>query len=146
VVASPSHLPSSNWKVQEVQSIQRSETIFRFPKKDRWCRMIVFENSGYNQTIKMFSYNACTWITLYMHPLEPPEKEARTVGKGFTFSSWNTSIPRYFGEKLPSGKAIKQNEDFMNSGLPFPNNLNNLPAISEVYQRKHASSSVLSQR
>jgi hypothetical protein len=27
-----------------------------------------------------------------MHPLEPPEKEARTVGKGFTFSSLTSSL------------------------------------------------------
>jgi hypothetical protein len=25
---------------------------------------------------------------LYMHPFEPPEKEANTVGNGFIFSSW----------------------------------------------------------
>jgi hypothetical protein len=42
---------------------------------------------------------------LYMHPFEPPEKEASTVGNGFTFNSWNTGIHHSLEQKLCQKKC-----------------------------------------
>jgi hypothetical protein len=42
---------------------------------------------------------------LYMHPFEPPEKEASTVGNGFTFNSWNTGIHGSLEQKLCQKKC-----------------------------------------
>jgi hypothetical protein len=44
-------------------------------------------DDSYNQMPTERTKQARTWITLYMHPFEPPEKEANTVGNGFIFSS-----------------------------------------------------------